>query len=447
MNRWQEEYKQKLVAADDAVKVVKSGDWIDYPLGISSANELEAALARRKEELFDVKFRTNMSMWPRYCIDADPGGEHFCWNVWHFSARERLEALRGLAYYIPMKFHELPLMTRNGRTDVFMASVAPMDKHGWFNFGISAGGAYSSIEKAKYVLLEVNRNIPRVLGGNQEAVHISNVDYIIESQNQPLPTLPVAVPTEAEAKIAFYIMERMRNGCCIQLGIGGIPNAFGSMVAQSDLQDMGIHSEMYVDAFVEMSEAGKITGARKNIDKYKQVFSFAIGSRKLYDFIDDNPGVASYAVDYVNNPATIAQNNNVVSVNACLEVDLFGQVCAESIGTRQISGTGGQLDFVEGAYKSRGGQSFICLESTFTVQDGQVVSRIKPILTQGAIVTDPRTAVQIIVTEYGIADLKGKSTWERAEALINIAHPQFRDELVQAATDMHIWRVSRGRGC
>jgi acyl-CoA hydrolase len=213
------------------------------------------------------------------------------------------------------------------------------------------------------------------------------------------------------------------------------------MIADSDLKDLGVHTEMYVDAYLAMVKEGKITGARKAIDKYKQVYSFAMGSRELYDYLNNNPGLASYPVDYTNNPYVIAKIDDFVSINACIEVDIFGQVCSETVGTRHISGTGGQLDFVMGAYKSRGGQSFVCLPSTIEIK-GEVQSRIKPILSPGAIVTDPRTATHMLVTEYGIADMKGKSTWERAEALINIAHPDFRDELIEAAEKMHIWRRS-----
>ena len=255
----------------------------------------------------------------------------------------------------------------------------------------------------------------------------------------PLPTIPDVAPSETEQKIAEHIIERLYDGNCIQLGIGGIPNAMGAMIAASDLKDLGVHTEMYVDAYVKMTKAGKITGARKNIDKYKQVFSFAMGSRELYDFIDDNPGVIAYSVDYTNSPVVVAGIDDFVSINACIEVDLFGQVCSESVGPRHISGTGGQLDFVEGAYKSKNGQSFICMTSTFEGKNG-LVSRIKPILTPGAIVTSPRTASHMIATEFGIADMKGKSTWERAEALINIAHPKFKDELIKEAGDMKIWR-------
>jgi acyl-CoA hydrolase len=320
-----------------------------------------------------------------------------------------------------------------------MATVSPMDKHGYFSFGAGCPSAWAAIERAQYVMVEVNTNMPRVLGGNQESIHISQIDYVVESSNMPLPTIPDVPPNETEQKIAEHIIERLYDGNCIQLGIGGIPNAMGAMIAASDLKDLGVHTEMYVDAYVKMTKAGKITGARKNIDKYKQVFSFAMGSRELYDFIDDNPGVIAYSVDYTNSPVVVAGIDDFVSINACIEVDLFGQVCSESVGPRHISGTGGQLDFVEGAYKSKNGQSFICMTSTFEGKNG-LVSRIKPILTPGAIVTSPRTASHMIATEFGIADMKGKSTWERAEALINIAHPKFKDELIKEAGDMKIWR-------
>lgn len=440
MHNWVEQYKKKLVSAEEAIKAVKSGDWIDYPLVLCAANELEKALAKRKNELSDIKFRTTMSVWPRYCIQADPNGLHFCWNSWHFGHADRLNAQQALTYYIPMRFGEQAAINRTIPTDIFMATVSPMDKHGYFSFGAAASSSWSSIEKARSVILEINSNMPRVLGGNQECIHISQVDWVVESSNPPLPELNPVQPTRVESAIAEHIIERMENGSCLQLGIGGIPSAIGSLVAQSDLRDLGIHSEMYVDAFLDMTLAGKISGAYKNIDKYKQVFNFAFGSRRMYDFINDNPGTVSYSADYVNNPEVIARNDKVVSINAGLEVDLFGQMCAESIGTRQISGTGGQLDFVEGAYKSEGGQSFLCIPSTYESNIGEVISNIKPILTPGAIVTDPRTCTQMVVTEYGIGNLKGKSTWERAETLINIAHPVFREDLIKEAQKMNIWR-------
>ena len=440
---WMEEYKKKLVTADDAVKVVKSGDWVEHAFGVAGANELDAALARRVDELWDVKIRCDIGAWPHYTNEADPTGEHFYWNSWHCGGLDRKYYNQGVLSYVPMKFHECPVMTRKDAVppNVFMATVSPMDKHGYFSFGAGCPSAWAAIEKAQYVLLEVNTNMPRVLGGNQESIHISQIDYVVESSNMPLPTIPDVPPNETEQKIAEHIIERLYDGNCIQLGIGGIPNAMGAMIAASDLKDLGVHTEMYVDAYVKMTKAGKVTGARKNIDKYKQVFSFAMGTKELYDFIDDNPGVIAYSVDYTNSPVVVAGIDDFISINACIEVDLFGQVCSESVGPRHISGTGGQLDFVEGAYKSKNGQSFICMTSTFDGKNG-LVSRIKPILTPGAIVTSPRTATHMVVTEFGIANMKGKSTWERAEALIDIAHPKFRDELIKEAGEMKIWRKS-----
>ena len=440
---WMEEYKKKLVTADEAVKVVKSGDWVEHAFGVAGANELDAALARRVDELWDVKIRCDIGAWPHYTNEADPTGEHFYWNSWHCGGLDRKYYNQGLLSYVPMKFHECPIMTRKDAVppNVFMATVSPMDKHGYFSFGAGCPSAWAAIERAQYVMVEVNTNMPRVLGGNQESIHISQIDYVVESSNMPLPTIPDVPPNETEQKIAGHIIERLYDGNCIQLGIGGIPNAMGAMIAESDLKDLGVHTEMYVDAYVKMTKAGKITGACKNIDKYKQTFSFAMGTRELYDFIDDNPGVIAYSVDYTNSPVVVAGIDDFISINACIEVDLFGQVCSESVGPRHISGTGGQLDFVEGAYKSKNGQSFICMTSTFEGKNG-LVSRIKPILTPGAIVTSPRTATHMVVTEFGIANMKGKSTWERAEALINIAHPKFRDELIKEAGEMKIWRKS-----
>jgi butyryl-CoA:acetate CoA-transferase len=437
------EYQKKLTTADEAVKVVRSGDWIEHAFGVNGANELDQALAKRKDELWDVNIRVDIGAWPHYTLEADPSGEHFYWNSWHCGSLDRAYYNKGQLSYIPMKFHECPVMTRKDAIPnrVFMATVSPMDKHGYFSFGAGCPSAMAAVENAEYVLVEVNQNMPRVLGGGQESIHISQVTHVVEGSNPPLPTLPESEPSAIEKKIAGNIISRLYDGCCIQLGIGGIPNAIGTLISESDLKDLGVHTEMYVDAYVKMTKAGKITGSRKNLDRYKQVFSFAMGSDELYDFIDDNPGVIAYSVDYTNNPVVVAQIDNFVSINACIEVDLFGQVCAESVGTRHISGTGGQLDFVEGAYKSKGGQSFICMTSTVETKNG-TQSRINPILTPGAIVTDPRTATHNIVTEYGIANLKGKSTWQRAESLISIAHPDFRDELVKSAEKMKIWRRS-----
>ncbi|MCY6482979.1 butyryl-CoA:acetate CoA-transferase [Clostridium aestuarii] len=443
--RFKDEYKKKLVTVEEAVKLVKSGDWVEYAATINSSHDFDEALSKRKDELWDVKIRCDIGAYYHYTAEADPSGEHFVWSAWHTAGYDRKYIGKNL-YHCPQKLHENPMMTRKDciPTNVAVIMVTPMDKYGYFNFGASSVSCCAMIETAKTVILEVNENLPRCLGGFQENVHISQVDYVVEGKNVPLCTLPAVEPNEIDKKIASYILGRMYDGNCIQLGIGGVPNAVGKMVAQSDLKDLGVHTEMYADAYVDMSKAGKINGSRKTIDRYKQVYSFAMGTQEMYEFIDDNPGLASCPIDYTNDPKVIAQIDDMISINAAVEMDLFGQVCAESIGTKHLSGTGGQLDFVEGAYKSKGGQSFICLPSTINIK-GKTYSRIKPILTPGAIVTDPRSATDMIVTEYGIAKMKGQNTWQRAENLINIAHPDFRDELIKEAQNMKIWRKSNRR--
>jgi acyl-CoA hydrolase len=238
------------------------------------------------------------------------------------------------------------------------------------------------------------------------------------------------------------IVEQIPNGACLQLGIGGMPNTVGAMIADSDLKDLGVHTEMYVDAFVDIAKAGKITGAKKSIDRFRQAYAFGAGTQKMYDYLNDNPQLMSAPVDYTNDVRVISKLDNFISINNAVDIDLYGQVNAESAGTRQISGAGGQMDFVMGAYASEGGKSFICLSSTFKAKDGTFQSRIRPTLANGSVVTDTRPQVHYLVTEYGMVNLKGSSAWERAEKIISVAHPDFRDELIKEAEAMHIWRKS-----
>jgi acyl-CoA hydrolase len=269
---------------------------------------------------------------------------------------------------------------------------------------------------------------------------------IVEGDNTPIDAMPPAKPgTEVDKAVAQLVVDRIPNGACLQLGIGGMPNAIGKMIAESDLKDLGIHTEMYVDAFVDMAEAGKITGAHKNINRGLQTYAFGAGTKKMYDYLDGNPECMSASVDYVNNVKQIGALDNFISINNAVDCDLFGQINAESAGTKNISGAGGQLDFVIGAYASKGGKSFICMSSTFTDKQGNLISRIRPTLANGSIVTDTRANAMYIVTEYGVAMMKGRTTWQRAEDLINIAHPQFRDQLIAEAEKMHIWRRSNKR--
>ncbi|SFG75393.1 butyryl-CoA:acetate CoA-transferase [Desulfotomaculum arcticum] len=439
---YHEEYKYKLRTADEAVKVIKPGDLIDYGTFANQVVEIDKALAKRKPELKDVYIRSAARVYgPPMIVLSDPQGESFNFNSGHFTLIDRRVHDYGLCHFLPILFRECPSYANYTRSDVAMVSVAPMDEHGYFNFGLSNTFTRAVMDIAPKVIVEVNPQMPRVPGGNNECVHISEVDMIVEADWNvpPIPEIPIS---EVDQKIAMLIMNELEDGACIQLGIGGMPNALGKLIAQSDLKDLGAHTEMLCDAYLDMWEAGKLTGKRKNIDTGKMVFTFALGSKKLYDFLHNNPSVASYSVDYTNYPHIIAQNDKVMSINGALEVDLFSQVASESTGSRQISGTGGQVDFVEGAYLSRGGKAFLCLPSTYKDKNGELHSRIKPTLSPGTIVTTPRSMVMYLVTENGMVNLKCKSTWERAEALISLAHPNFQEELIKEAEKMKIWTKS-----
>ena len=444
---FEQEYSKKLISAEEAVKVVKTGDWIDYGWCVSTAYDLDKALAKHVEEqqLEDLKFRGGICMWRPAVFDVTDAGRRITWNSWHMSGIERKAINEGIAYYSPIRYSELPRYVRENAVpaDVAMFQVAPMDEHGYFNFGPSASHMMAVCETAKYIIVEVNENMPRCLGGFEESIHISKVDYIVQGSNPSIAELGGGgAATEVDKAVAKLIVEEIPNGACLQLGIGGMPNAVGSLIAESDLKDLGVHTEMYVDAFVDIAKAGKITGAHKNLDRFRQTYAFAAGTKKLYDYVNNNPECMSVPVDYTNDVRTISALDNFMSINNAVDVDLFGQVNSESAGIRHISGAGGQLDFVLGAYLSKGGKSFICCSSTFKTKDGQLKSRILPTLNQGSIVTDTRANIHYLVTEYGKVNLKGLSTWERAEAIISVAHPEFRDELIKEAEKMHIWRRS-----
>lgn len=434
-------YQNKLATAEEAVQSVKTGDWVDYGWCAGHPVATDKALAARAAELADIKVRGGVTLWMPEIFTIENPGNHFTWNSWHCSGIDRKIIDMGCGFYSPMRYSELPRFYREhaAPVDVAMFQVAPMDRHGYFNFGPQASHQMAVCERAKVIIVEVNRNMPRCLGGFEEAIHVSKVDYIVEGNNPLMPELKSGELTDIDRKVASLIVEEIPNGACLQLGIGGMPNAVGMLIAESDLKDLGVHTEMYVDAFVDLSRQGKINGSRKNIDRFRQVFAFGAGTKKLYDFLHENPEIMSAPVDYCNDVRKVAMIDNFMSINNAVEIDLFGQISSESSGTRHISGTGGQLDFVMGAYLSKGGKSFICLSSTFG-KTGETRSRITPTLTNGSIVTDSRTCVQWVVTEYGKVDLKGKSSWQRAEALISIAHPDFRDSLIKEADRMNIWR-------
>lgn len=444
----QKVYQEKLTTAQEAVKVVKSGDWLDWGWCTGTPDALDKALAARMSELHDIKIRGGILLKVPEIFKVENAPEHFCWNSWHMSGIERKAIAQGIAYYGPIRYSELPryYMDLDCPSDIVMIQVAPMDSRGYFSFGPNASHLEAVCKRAKTIIVEVNEKMPYCWGGDASAVHITKVDMIVEGENPDILEMKGSdVMTDVDKKVAEYILEEIPNGACLQLGIGGMPNAVGKLIAESDLKDLGVHTEMYVDAYVEMAKAGKINGSKKNIDTNKQVYAFAAGSQELYDYIDNNPEMYSASVGYVNDVRTVSALDNFMSINNAVNIDLFGQVNAESAGVKHISGAGGQLDFVLGAYLSRGGKSFICCSSTFTDKAGNLKSRILPVLDSGSIVTDTRTNTHFVVTEYGKVNLKGLSTWQRAEKLISIAHPQFRDELIKDAQKMGIWRASNKR--
>ena len=440
-------YQSKLTTAEEAVKVIKSGDWVDYGFCNTHPHVLDEALARRAPELEDVKVRGGIALWKPAIFDIEEPAKHIIYNSHHTGGFERKHIDTGACFYEPMRYSELPRYYYDhiNPPDVALIQVGPMDKHGYFNFGVSASHMKAICDTAKILIVEVNQNMPRCLGGFGESVHITDVDMIVEGRNDPMGQMLSAPPTEIDKAVAKQVVERIPNGACLQLGIGGMPNAVGMLLCESDLKDMSVHTEMYVEAFVDLSLCGKISGANKSIDHGRQTYSFAAGSQRVYDFLDDNRMCMAAPVSYVNDIRTIASIDNFMSINNAMDIDLYGQVSSETSGIRHISGAGGQQDFVLGAYLSNGGKSFICLSSTFKKKDGTLASRIRPTLAEGSIVTDTRVNTMYVVTEYGCVNLKGLSSWERAEALISIAHPDFREELIQAAQKQKIWYHSNKR--
>ncbi|MEI3340384.1 MAG: acetyl-CoA hydrolase/transferase C-terminal domain-containing protein [Eubacterium sp.] len=446
MNVFEKELEKKTISAKKAAQLVKDGDRISYSDHALVPLCFDAALAVRSTEVKNVVLKTcNMAPEPAF-IKAGISRDHIAWIDRHFNGVSRKYGKAGMVNYVVSDYGHMPLAyERFLEYDIFVLEAAPMDTHGYFNFGLSNSEVMSALRKSKVVIVETNENIPVVYGGYGEAIHISEVDYVISGNNRALMTLGSGKLDESQRKIAELIVEQVEDGACLQLGIGALPNAIGEMICDTDVKNLGAHTEMLTDAFMKLYDSGKLTGSNKTIDKGKIVFSFAMGSQELYEFVDRNPVCAAYPVDYVNDVATIAKNDKVLSINNALEIDLFTQVSAESSGFTQISGTGGQLDFVWGSYMSRGGKSIIALTSTVVDKTGAVKSRIVPSFSEGTIVTTPRSVVDYIVTEYGIVPMKGLSTWERAEKLIGLAHPDFRDELIKEAERMNIWKYSNKR--
>lgn len=423
------------ITADNAAGLVKSGDWVEYGVAIGQPDAFDAALAKRVNELRGVKFRSCIAARPRAVLAADPTGDSFTWFSWHFSGHERPYGDKGLAHYMPINLGEIPDYYRRflPPIDVTVLKVHPKDENGVYNFAGSGVWHRAVVECARMVIVEVNDKMPYTHGVDC-GVHESEVDFVIEGDGQYPPELPAGELTDIDKAVGKLIAEHVDDGACIQVGIGGMPNAVCAALLESGAKELGIHSEMLTDGMVRLVESGQVTGQHKVTDPGRHVYSFAFGTQPMYDALHDNRDFCCYQGDYTNMPHNIMRNPKAVAINNTTQIDLSGQAASESDGMRHISGTGGQLQFVRGAYASPGGKSFICLSSVF--QKGDVRrSRIALNLTPGNTVTTPRSDMMYVVTEYGCVNLKGQSWADRARLLISIAHPDFREDLEREARD------------
>jgi acyl-CoA hydrolase len=419
-------YQQKKMSAADAVRQVHNGDTIVVPTGVGEPPQLLTALSEQRREFRDVKVTQILAMRKYGYIDPETT-EHVRHVALFFGGATRAGGQAGWIDFTPNYFSEIPSMIARGQTpaEVVFSLASPMDAHGYFSLSLGADYTMAAVAKARAVVLEVNPNVPFAYGNCH--VHISQVAALVESQD---PVMEVGLPKigPVQEAIGKFVAERIEDGSTLQIGYGGIPDAV--VMQLTDKRDLGIHTEMIGDGILSLVQAGVVTNARKNYLPGKMVATFALGSRKLYDYMDHNPAIEIHPVDFTNTPTLAGQNDKLVSINATLQVDLLGQCGSESLGHLPFSGTGGQADFVRAANLSKGGQSFIVLPSTAKTDS---LSRIVPMLTQGTHVSTPKNDVNFVVTEYGVAQLRGKSAKQRAAALIGIAHPQFRDELTEQA--------------
>jgi acyl-CoA hydrolase len=430
------------ITAEAAALMVQSGMWLDYGAVLGQPDVFDAALAKRLGQVTNLRIRSCLSTRARAVLEADPKGDHVFWFSTHFSGYDRRKHDQGVAHYLPVHLGEIPDYYRRfiDPVDIAVFKTAPMDANGFFNFGPSNLWMRALVERAKVVIVEECAALPYVMGEGT-GVHISEVDFILTGDNQPMAELPKPVITDVDRAVARLIAAEIEDGACLQIGIGGMPNAVCGLLAESNVQDLGIHTEMMTDGIVDLYRAGRITGAKKQLNTGKMVCTFSLGAQYLYDFLHKNPMVEFHPVDYTNMPHIIMQNDNVAAINNTTQMDLQGQAASESDGYRHISGTGGQSQFVRGAYASKGGKSFICLASTFE-KKGERKSRIVTALTKGNIVTTPRSDMMYVVTEYGMVNLKGRTVAERAQLLISIAHPDFREDLSREAHELKL--IPRG---
>lgn len=421
------------ISAEDAAALVRSGDWLDYGAVLGQPDQFDKALAARVGELDGLNIRGCLCTRPRAVLEADPEGEHVSFFNWHLGGYDRKQCDAGRQSYIPCNLGEIPDYYRRfiDPPDVMVVKTCPVDANGYFNFGPANLWHGAVASRANVVVVEVDPALPYV-HGIDNGLHTSQVDYVIDGEGQPLPELPNAAPTDVDRAVARLIAAEIGDGACLQIGIGAMPNAVCSLLAESGVRDLGIHTEMLTDGIIDLYRAGVVTGAAKTSYPGKMVCTFALGSKSTYDAIHDNPDVSCQPVDMTNLPHQIIQNDRMTAINNTTQMDLQGQAASESNGHRHISGTGGQLQFIRGAYASEGGKSFLCMSSTYE-RNGDRRSRVVLSLTSGNIVTAPRSDMMYVVTEYGLVNLKGKSVPERAKAMISLAHPDFRDDLEREA--------------
>jgi acetyl-CoA hydrolase len=429
---WMSKYDSRITTAENAVRVIESGQRVFLTGNCSVPQMILGALVARAPELTDVEICQVLTIGK--APHADPAVEgHLRINTLFISDNVRQAVHDGRADFTPAFLSEIPLLFRSGRLplDVALIHVSPPDEHGFCSLGIEAGLVKTPAQVARTVIAEVNEQMPRTLGDS--FIHISKIDYAIPV-DYALAEMPMGEINELSREIARHVAELIEDGSTLQLGIGSVPDAILGFLGNK--RDLGIHSEVFSDGVMDLVQRGVITNEKKTLHPGKIVAGFIIGTRKLYNFVDDNPIVELHPTEYINDPFVIAQNDRMVSINSAIEVDITGQVCADSIGPKLYSGVGGQVDFTYGASRSKGGKPVIALPSTTTLRDGTVLSRIVPTLKPGAGVVTTRNHVHFVATEYGVADLYAKTIRERARALISIAHPDFREQLERGAYEL-----------
>ena len=428
-------YKSRVVTAEEAVKKIQSGMRVFLTGNCSTPHKVLEALVNYAPNIKNVEICQALTVGTADYVNPEMDG-HLRVNTMFISANIRKAVQEGRADFTPVLLSEFPLLFKNKvlPIDVALVHVSPPDEHGFCSFGVETGMTKSPAENARIIIAEVNQQMPRCLG--DAFIHVSRLNYIVPV-DYPLPEMLMAAegPSETTEKIAGFISDLIPDGATMQMGIGAIPDAVLKFLY--DKRDLGIHTELFSDGVIELVEAGVLTNSRKTLHPGKILAGFIIGSRNLYRWVDDNPIIELHPTEYVNDPFVIAQNERQVAVNSAIEVDVTGQVCADSIGPKLFSGVGGQLDFIYGASRSKGGVPIIALPSTATMRDGTVVSRIVTMLKQGAGVVTSRNHIRYVVTEYGVASLYGKSIRQRSQELIGIAHPDFRADLKKTAVELH----------